>query len=249
LPAHGSQAKKQITMNNDPTTSPLFDEDDRVDPLDWIEHYLIDENIGFERSTDGDLSFAIEGTWRRFDLWFSYRPEGDAIQLCCAIDLDPHTAAPKTQMISSESSVSSQECQDLLPSGQSDYDYDELSKLLVLINQHVWFGHYDLVQRKPLSDKLLRSAPKDLTHDLSDSEIVKQTEPAETPAESFEIVFRLTLPLGGMEPGSTQHFAFMVHAVTETVERFLPAFELWQFDGLKAADAFAACLFETQGEA
>jgi hypothetical protein len=227
LPDKVSQAKKQNTMNNDSITSSLFDEDDRIDPLEWIEHYLIEENIGFERSIDGDLSFAIEGAWRRFDLWFSYRPEGDALQLCCSIDLDPQKNAPKTQRIGTldtkNASDSSQK------SDQGISDYQELNQLLILINQHVWFGHFDLVPQKP---------------ELGKSANLDSGSP-----ENKEIVFRLTLPFGAMEAGSTQHFAFMVHAVTETVERFLPAFELWHFDRLNAYDAFAACLFETQGEA
>jgi len=161
------------------------------------------------------------------------------------MDLDPHAQTPKTTRQSADRVEPDLEARLSVSALSGDYDYEELSKLLVLINQHVWFGHFDLVRQKPVLEKSNRQAPKETGQEAARIALSKPSEALDI----YEIVFRLTLPLGGMEPGSTQHFAFMVHAVTETVERFLPAFELWQFDSLPASEAFAACLFETQGEA
>ena len=43
--------------------------------------------------------------------------------------------------------------------------------------------------------------------------------------------------------------AHMINSAAEAVDRFFPAFDFW-FKGVNtASDAFAACLFETKGEA
>ena len=43
--------------------------------------------------------------------------------------------------------------------------------------------------------------------------------------------------------------AHMINSAAEAVDRFYPAFDFW-FKGVETAqDAFAACLFETAGEA
>ena len=57
------------------------------DPLDVVEHVLNAENLPFDRTDDGDLAFALAGDWKDYELWFAWRPEGDCLQLCCALDL------------------------------------------------------------------------------------------------------------------------------------------------------------------
>ena len=57
------------------------------DPLEVVEHVLTAENLPFDRTDDGDLAFALAGDWKDYELWFAWRPEGDCLQLCCALDL------------------------------------------------------------------------------------------------------------------------------------------------------------------
>ena len=57
------------------------------DPLDVVEHVLVAENLPFDRTDEGDVAFALAGDWKDYELWFAWRPEGDCLQLCCALDL------------------------------------------------------------------------------------------------------------------------------------------------------------------
>lgn len=85
------------------------------DPLETVEAILTDEGLTFERTPDGEVLFSLEGLWKTYDLWFSCRPEGDCVQLCCALDLrfDP-TGLPA------------------------------IHELLSMVNQRVWFGHFEV---------------------------------------------------------------------------------------------------------
>src|ERR1700742_1805146 len=98
------------------TTSPS---DDSVqlgaDPLDVVEHVLAAENLPFDRTEDGDLAFSLAGDWKDYELWFAWRPEGDCLQLCCALDL---------RMTKSKKAAA--------------------YELLSLINQRVWMGHFEV---------------------------------------------------------------------------------------------------------
>ena len=94
------------------------DEDDgfiAIDPLDVVERVLSAENLEFERSSDGELTFVLTGDWKDFELWFAWRPEADCLQLCLSIDLK---AAATLR--------------------GSAYE------LVNLINQRVWLGHFEI---------------------------------------------------------------------------------------------------------
>ena len=56
------------------------------------QHVLVAENLPFDRTDEGDLAFALAGDWKDYELWFAWRPEGDCLQLCCALDLQASRA-------------------------------------------------------------------------------------------------------------------------------------------------------------
>ena len=85
------------------------------DPLDVVEHVLNAENLPFDRTDDGDLAFALAGDWKDYELWFAWRPEGDCLQLCCALDL----RVMKTRRAAAYELVS-------------------------MINQRTWLGHFEI---------------------------------------------------------------------------------------------------------
>ena len=85
------------------------------DPLDVVEHVLNAENLPFDRTDDGDLAFALAGDWKDYELWFAWRPEGDCLQLCCALDL----RVMKTRRAAAYELVS-------------------------MINQRTWLGHFEV---------------------------------------------------------------------------------------------------------
>jgi hypothetical protein len=85
------------------------------DPLDVVEHVLTAENLPFDRTDDGDLAFALAGDWKDYELWFAWRPEGDCLQLCCALDLR-------------------------VTKGRRTAAYE----LIALVNQRTWLGHFEV---------------------------------------------------------------------------------------------------------
>jgi hypothetical protein len=97
------------------TTPRPDDAELNFDPLDVVENVLSAENLPFDRTEDGDLAFALAGDWKDYELWFAWRPEGDCLQLCCALDIRT-------------------------PKSRKTVTYE----LLSLINQRVWMGHFEL---------------------------------------------------------------------------------------------------------
>jgi len=85
------------------------------DPLEVVEHVLTAENLPFDRTDDGDLAFALAGDWKDYELWFAWRPEGDCLQLCCALDLK----VAKSRKTAAH-------------------------ELVGLINQRTWMGHFEV---------------------------------------------------------------------------------------------------------
>jgi hypothetical protein len=177
-------------------TSEVYDSDPAFDPLDMVESILTEEGLDFERTPEGDLGFALSGDWRTYEMWFSWRPEGDCLQLCCSLNVEQ--GAGKTLQ------------KERLPG---------LFELLALVNQHVWFGHFEVFRDTDVRDG------------------------------SYDIVFRHTVAVIPQDRGSVASSAHMINSAAEAVDRFFPAFDFWFKGAASANDAFAACLFETRGEA
>jgi hypothetical protein len=179
-------------------TPQTLDSDAAFDPLDMVESILTEEGLEFERTPEGDLGFALAGDWRTYEMWFSWRPEGECLQLCCSLDVESGVgvALPESRL-------------------------GGLYELLCLVNSHVWFGHFE-VFRDP---------------EAVDGQGV------------YDVIFRHTVALNPLERASVVASAHMINSAAEAVDRFFPAFDFW-FKGVNTpSDAFAACLFETKGEA
>lgn len=177
-------------------TSEVYDSDATFDPLDMVESILTEEGLDFERTPEGDLGFALSGDWRTYEMWFSWRPEGECLQLCCALNVEQGTGKTLSK--------------DRLPG---------LYELLAVVNQHVWFGHFEVFRDVEAGDS------------------------------GYDIVFRHTVAVMPQDRGSVASSAHMINSAAEAVDRFFPAFDFWLKGAISAQDAFAACLFETRGEA
>ena len=68
-------------------------------------------------------------------------------------------------------------------------------------------------------------------------------------ADDGEIVFRHALALPAGERPTMAQAASMIDAAMEAADRFYPAFDFLINGGRDPADAIAACMFETVGEA
>ncbi len=160
------------------------DVDISYDPLDVVENVLAAENLPFDRTEEGELAFTLAGDWKDYELWFAWRPEGDCLQLCCALDLK----TPRDN-----------------PGGAFE--------LLSMVNQRVWVGHFEIW------------------------------------AEDGDIVFRHAMALPPGERPSLSQAASMIDAAIEAADRFFPAFDFLVRGAKSPAEAMAACMFDTVGEA
>ena len=189
-------------------TPQAYDADSAFDPLDQVESILSEEGLEFERTPEGDLGFSLVGDWQTYEMWFSWRPEGECLQLCCSLDVEGNgRSLPRARL-------------------------GGLYELLCLVNQHVWFGHFEVF------------------HDTEvEKSVAEKSGPEKSNLGAYDVIFRHTLALNPLERGSMTAGAHMINSAAEAVDRFFPAFDFW-FKGVDTPQAaFAACLFETQGEA
>jgi hypothetical protein len=153
-----------------------------ANPLELMEQIVASHDWPFDRSADGELSVAVAGTWCEYHLCASWRDREQALQLTCTFD----ARVP--------------------PSRRAD-----VAQLLVLINEQLWLGHFDLW------------------------------------SEEGVLMFRYGML---MAAGATASLCEdLIEIAIGECERFYPAFQLVLWGGKAPAEALAACLFETVGEA
>ncbi|MBL8574300.1 MAG: YbjN domain-containing protein [Hyphomicrobiaceae bacterium] len=84
-------------------------------PVDVIEHVAALEDWTFERSGDHEITISTAGQWCDYHLSFSWMEEVEALHLACAFDLKV-----------------------------TDPRRTEVMRLLALVNEQTWLGHFDL---------------------------------------------------------------------------------------------------------
>lgn len=90
-------------------------EETRQNPVDLVEHLASLNDWSFERSGDHEISLSIEGQRCDYHVSFQWMADIEALHLGCAFDL----AIPEP-------------------------NYIEALKLTAIINERLWFGHFDL---------------------------------------------------------------------------------------------------------
>lgn len=87
----------------------------RVNPVDLVERLAALKNWSFERSGDGEITLSMKGSWADYHVSFQWMTELEALHLACAFDLK----VPENRR-------------------------SEALKLLSIINEQLWVGHFDL---------------------------------------------------------------------------------------------------------
>jgi hypothetical protein len=214
------------------TTEPGFD------PLDMVEMILTEEQLEYERTLEGDICFSIPGSWKPFEMWFTWHEPGEALQLCGALGVAGLEALSRERRL-------------------------ELYELLALINQRVWFGHFEVYQEEGgLTLSPGASLEKRTREALASAGVgavgPKSADAAPEPAQKtapkpvhsgLDLIFRHALAVSSAEHPSMVQTAHMVNRAAEAMDGFYPAFDFWLKGGITAAQALEACLFETVGEA
>jgi hypothetical protein len=87
----------------------------RPNPVDLVERLAAVNNWSFERSADGEITLSMKGHWTDYHISFQLMPELEALHLACAFDLK----VPDNRRV-------------------------EVLKLLSIVNEQLWVGHFDL---------------------------------------------------------------------------------------------------------
>lgn len=85
------------------------------DPLDFIEQIALALEHECERIDQNELHVVTTGAWRDTGIWFTWRPELSTLQMGAPLDLK----APENRI-------------------------NEISRLVALVNERLWIGHYDV---------------------------------------------------------------------------------------------------------
>ena len=84
-------------------------------PVDVVEHLASLHDWMFERSTDDEINISVRGSWCDYHVSFNWRDDVEALHLACAFDMR-------------------------VPAQRRD----EMYRLIALINEQLWLGHFDL---------------------------------------------------------------------------------------------------------
>ena len=92
-----------------------LDEHPRTNPLDVVERIASINDWSFERAGDDEITMLVGGKWSDYQVSFTWMYDIEALHLACAFDLK-------------------------VP----DRRRDEVQKLIALVNEQMWVGHFDL---------------------------------------------------------------------------------------------------------
>ena len=92
-----------------------FNFDRLTNPVDVIEHIATINDWSFERSAPDELSLTVSGGWCDYHISLTWRDDLEALHLACAFDFK----VTKARLA-------------------------DVYRLLALINEQLWLGHFDL---------------------------------------------------------------------------------------------------------
>lgn len=84
-------------------------------PVDVVEHLAAVNDWSFERCADDEISIAVAGDWADYHVSFTWHDELESLHMSCLFEI----RAP-------------------------DHRRAEMYKLVALINERLWLGHFDM---------------------------------------------------------------------------------------------------------
>jgi len=90
-------------------------EQSRTNPLDVVERIAAINDWAFERAGDDEITMLVGGKWSDYQISFTWMDHIEALHLACAFDMK----VPERRR-------------------------DEVQKLIALVNEQLWIGHFDL---------------------------------------------------------------------------------------------------------
>ena len=92
-----------------------YTDEARFNPLDVVERVAGTHEWSFERSSEDEITIAVEGRWSDYQISYTWMTTIEALHLACAFDLK----VPERRRA-------------------------EVQQLISLINEQLWVGHFDL---------------------------------------------------------------------------------------------------------
>jgi hypothetical protein len=89
--------------------------DQRLSPLEVVEHMAAGNNWPFERSGEDEIAIHVAGRWANYQVSFTWMGDIEALHLACAFDMK----VPEPRL-------------------------NEVQALVALINEQLWIGHFDV---------------------------------------------------------------------------------------------------------
>jgi hypothetical protein len=86
-----------------------------TNPVDMVEHIATIHHWTFERSAPDELTLTVSGSWCDYHISLTWRDDLEALHLACAFDF----------RVSKQRSA-------------------EIYRLMALVNEQLWLGHFDL---------------------------------------------------------------------------------------------------------
>lgn len=90
-------------------------DEQRLNPLDVVERLAAVNDWSFERATEDEITILVSGRWAEYQVSYTWMGDIEALHLACAFDLK-------------------------VP----DRRRTDIQKLISLINEQMWIGHFDL---------------------------------------------------------------------------------------------------------
>jgi hypothetical protein len=86
-----------------------------ANPLDLVEHFAATNDWAFDRSAEDEISITARGSWTDYQVSITWMHDIEALHIACAFDLK----VPEARRA-------------------------EVRKLLTMVNEQIWVGHFDL---------------------------------------------------------------------------------------------------------
>jgi len=139
-----------------------FEADGHGNPVDAIETIAALNDWAFERFGDDEITISVAGGWSEYHVSFSWMADLEAVHLACAFDLK--ITEPRRT---------------------------EVMRLLSLINEQMWIGHFDLWNNEGLvifRQALLLSGGVEPTSQQVESLLATSIEACERYFQAFQFV-------------------------------------------------------------
>lgn len=133
-----------------------------VNPVDMIEQIAALNDWSFERSGEDEITVSVGGGWADYHVSFSWMEDMEAVHLACAFDLK----VPEMRR-------------------------SEVVRLLSLINEQMWIGHFDLWSHEGLvmyRQTLLLSGGAEPNHQQIEALLSAAIEACERYFQAFQFV-------------------------------------------------------------